>query len=172
MSEKTVKSEKATENKDIQTTKESQANQMSAFEEMDKLFDQFLKNRWPQPFSWNFPEFNSSSIGSGVRVPSVDVVEKDNNVIVRAEIPGIEKDNVDVTLDGNNLTIQGKSKHEKKESGEEYHRSEISTGSFSRTLTLPADVDANNVKATFTNGLLEVTLPKVENKSRNKISID
>jgi len=172
MSEKTTEKDKVTENQDIQTTKDSQLKQLSTFEEMDKLFDQFLKTRWTQPFFGNFPELKRPSMGSEVRVPSVDVVEKDGNVIVRAEIPGIDKDNVDISLDGNNLTIQGKSKHEKKEVGEEYHHCEISTGSFSRTLTLPADVDGEKVKATFTNGLLEITLPKVENKKRNKISID
>jgi len=172
MSEKTTEKDKVTENQDIQTTKDSQLKQLSTFEEMDKLFDQFLQNRWPQSLSRNFPEFRNLSSASNIRVPSVDVIEKDNNVIVRAEIPGIDKDNVDVTLDGNNLTIKGKSKHESKEAAEEYHRSEISTGSFSRTLTMPADVDSENVKATFTNGLLEITLPKIENRKRNKISID
>ena len=169
---KTEKKDKITENKDIQTTKKSQANQLSNFEEMDRLFDQFLKNRWSQPFSWNLPDTKGFNTESEVRVPSVDIVEKDNNIIVRAEIPGIEKNDIEVTLSGDNLTIKGKSKHETKETTEDFHRCEISTGSFSRTLTLPSDVNGEKVKARFSNGLLEVTLPKVESSSRNKIEID
>jgi len=172
MSERISEKDQVTENQDIQTTKDKQLKNLSTFEEMDKLFDQFLKTRWSQPFFGNFSELKRSSIGSEVRVPSVDVVEKESNVIVRAEIPGIDKNNVDISLDGNNLTIQGKNKHEKREAGEEYHHCEILTGSFSRTLTLPADVDGEKVKATFANGLLEITLPKAENRKRNKISID
>ena len=87
MSEKTTEKDKVTENQDIQTTKDSQLKQLSTFEEMDKLFDQFLQNRWPQSLSRNFPEFRNLSSASNIRVPSVDVIEKDANVIVRAEIP-------------------------------------------------------------------------------------
>lgn len=169
---KTEKKDKVTENKEIQSTPKTQSNQLSNLDEMDKLFDQFLKNRWSHPFSWNFPDIKGFNTESEVRIPSVDIVEKDDNIVVRAEIPGIEKENIDVTLNGNCLTIKGKSKHESKEETEDFHRCEISTGSFIRSLTLPADVNGNKVKATFTNGLLEVTLPKVENSSRNTIKID
>ena len=163
---------KATENKDIQDTKKTQVNQLTMFEEMDKIFDRFLADRWSKPLFGGFPEMNNFILRSEIRVPSVDVVEKNGNIIVRAEIPGVEKKDIDITLNANNLTLQGKSRHETKEDTEEYHRSEISTGSFSRTLTLPSDVDGNNVKATFTDGLLEVTLPKAENGNHNKITIE
>ena len=118
------------------------------------------------------PGAKSFSLKSDIRVPSVDIVEKDGNIVVRAEIPGVDKKDIEITLNSNNLTIQGKSKHESKETTDQYHRCEISTGSFSRTLTLPSDVDGDNVKATFTDGLLEVTLPKIEKTSQSKITID
>ena len=169
---KTEKKVEVVENKDIQATKASQGVQSSRLNEMDKLFDQFLTNRWLHPFSWNIPGMDAVALRSEVRVPSVDIIEKDGNVIVRAEIPGVDKKDVDVTLNGNNLTIKGKSRHETKEATEDYHHCEISTASFSRTLTLPTEVDNANVKATFTNGLLEVTLPKVENSNQNKISVE
>lgn len=172
MPSKTKKKEKISENKDIQETKDVSGAQLTAFDEMDKLFDRFLMNRWPTPFSWNFPEMKKFDLHSELRVPSVDMVEKGNNIIVRAEIPGVDKKEIDITLSGNNLTIQGKSKHETKEAGENYHRSEISSGSFSRTLTLPAEVDSEKVKASFVNGLLEITMPKVKKISGSKITIE
>ena len=172
MSDEIKKEEKVAESKDIQETKSTQQSQLTPFDEMDRLFDSFLKERWLQPFSWRFPEMKNLALRSELRVPAVDVVEKDNDIIVRAEIPGVDKDNIDITLNANILTIQGKSKHESREAKEEYHRCEISTGSFSRTLTLPAEVDEDKVKASFTNGLLEITLPKVEAKKQNKISIE
>ena len=136
---KTEKKETVSESKDIQDTKSASEGQLSALDEMDRMFDQFLKSRWQSPFSWNIPEFSNFKMNTDVRVPAVDVVEKDNNIIVRAEVPGIDKNNIEVTLNDNFLTIQGKTKHESKEATEEFHRSEISTGSFSRTLALPAD---------------------------------
>jgi len=169
---KEKETQKATENKDIQDTKKNQISELTMAEEMDRMFDRFLENRWPKPFFSSFPELNNLRLHSDVRLPSVDIVEKDDNIIVRAEIPGIDKKDIDITLTANSLTLQGKSRNESKEDTGEYHRSEISTASFSRTLTLPTDVNSDNVKATFNNGLLEITLPKVENGNNNKIEIE
>ena len=163
---------KTPKSKDIQDTKKTQVNQLTMFEEMDKVFDQLLADRWSKPLFGGFPEMNNFRLRSEVRIPSVDVVEKNDNIIVRAEIPGVDKKDIEITLNANNLTLQGKSRQETKEDTEGYHRCEISTGSFRRTLTLPGDVDSNNVKATFTDGLLEITLPKTENGNHNKITIE
>lgn len=160
------------ENKDIQATKDIQNRQLFAFDDMDRMFDQFLTNHWPWPYPLTFPEGRGFSLRSELRVPSVDIVEKNSNIIVRAEMPGVDKNDIEVNLNGRNLTLQTKSKTESKEDTGKYHRCEISASSFSRTLTLPADVDGSNVKATFTNGLLEVTMSKLTEGSQGKITIE
>ena len=169
---KTEKKETVKENKDIQATKDTQERQLFAFDDMDKMFDQFLTNRWPWPYPSTFSEGKGSPLRSELRVPSVDIVEKNSNIIVRAEIPGVDKNDIEVNLNGRNLTIQAKNKKESIEDTEEYHHCEISTSSFSRTLTLPAEVDSSNVKATFKNGLLEVTMCKSEEVNQSKITIE
>jgi len=162
----------ASENKDIQETKKTQRDELTMFDDMEKMFDRFLKDRWSTPIFGGFPEMTNFRLHSEVREPSVDVIEKESDIIVRAEIPGVEKKDIDITLNANNLTLQGKSRHETREDTDEYHRCEIATGAFSRTIALPSDVDGNNVKATFTDGLLEITLPKAENRNQIKVSVD
>ena len=172
MVEQTEKTEKVTENKDIQATKKSQEVQKTVFDDMDKIFDQFLASRWIHPMSWNMPEMKGFGMRSEFRIPSVDIVEKDDNIIVRAEVPGIDKKDIDISLNGNHLSIKGNTKKETKEDTEKYHHSEISTNSFHRMLTLPSNVDGENIKATFSNGLLEVTMPIVDESSNKKIKIE
>jgi HSP20 family protein len=89
-----------------------------------------------------------------------------------AEIPGVEKKDLDVSLSDSVVTIKGSTSHEGKEEKGDYHRSEISSGSFFRTLTLPADVDGAKAKATFKNGVLELVLPKLAYSRRRSILVE
>ena len=105
-------------------------------------------------------------------LPKVDILDRDTEVIVRAEMPGVDKKDVDVSVTENSISISGKTRHEEKVEEGDYIRSEISSGSFSRTLPLPSQVDANAAKASFKDGLLELTLPKVQKVQRQKISLE
>jgi HSP20 family protein len=107
----------------------------------------------------------------GVRVPSLDVVDRDNEVLVRAEIPGIEKKDIDVSLNDNVLTIKGQSSKEEKEEKGDYYRREISSSSFARSVTVPANLDISKTVANLKDGVLEVRLPKVEASKRHSISV-
>ncbi len=122
--------------------------------EMDRLFDKFFE---VIPFSEQ--EF----------VPSVDISETDKDIIVQAEIPGINPKDLDISLNGRLLTIKGEKKSEHEEKKENYHKIERKYGAFSRTLELPADVDPDKVEAVYKDGVLKITLPKIE--SGKKIEV-
>jgi len=87
-------------------------------------------------------------------------------VLVKAEIPGVGGDDLDVAVDERSVTIKGKTSHEEKEEKGDYYRSEIRRGAFSRTVRLPREVDASNANATFKDGILELALPKVAKSKR------
>jgi HSP20 family protein len=102
----------------------------------------------------------------------VDVIDRDDEVVVRAEAPGVEKKDLEVSLTENSVTIQGKTSHEEREEKGNYFRCEISRGAFSRTVALPAEVEVEKAKATFKDGLLELIMPKVEKSKRRTIKLD
>ncbi len=105
-------------------------------------------------------------------MPHVDLVERDEEVVLRAEVPGVEKKDIDVSITGNSVTIKGQTRHEEKEEKGEYYRCEISRGAFSRTVALPAQVDPDRANANFKDGILEITLPKVEKAKRRTLKLD
>jgi HSP20 family protein len=92
--------------------------------------------------------------------PRIDVSETETELTIEAELPGVEEKDVELILSDGRLTIKGEKKHEKEEKKKDYHLVERSYGSFARTLGLPFDVDPEQVKATFTKGVLKVTVPK------------
>lgn len=128
--------------------------------EMDRLFDQFFDWR---PFRRSFDE--------GDWTPLVDVSETGKEVIVNAEIPGMDAKDIDISLNGRVLTLRGEKKSNHEEKNENFHRIERRYGAFSRSFELPADVDANKVKATYKDGVLKISLPKTKEQSVKKIEI-
>jgi HSP20 family protein len=90
--------------------------------------------------------------------PAVDVLEKDNNIIIRCELPGIEEKDLNLKLDGRTITIQGERKHEEEPQGLVYHRIESSYGAFSRSFDLPDSADTEKISAAFSNGILTITV--------------
>lgn len=103
--------------------------------------------------------------------PAVDVVEEGDHVKVTAELPGMTEKDFTVEAQEDRLILRGEKKSEKKEKKRNYYYSELSYGSFSRTIPLPVEVDAAKAQANFKNGVLEITLPKTENSARKKIDI-
>jgi HSP20 family protein len=101
----------------------------------------------------------------------VDLYEDKNDIVVKAELPGIEKDNVEVNLTDHTLTIKGEKKKEEEVKEENYYRTERSYGSFVRTVEIPKDVHADKVRANFKNGILEVRLPKTEEAKAKEIKV-
>lgn len=94
--------------------------------------------------------------------PSVDVAETDSEYVIRAELPAVKKDDVQVTLDGNVLTIKGERRYEKEDSNEKLHRKESFHGTFARSLVLPDNTEADRIRAESRDGVLTVRVPKVQ----------
>jgi HSP20 family protein len=103
--------------------------------------------------------------------PSIDVIDRDDEVLVRAEVPGYKKEDIEVLVSDSSLTIKGETKTEEKEQKGDYYRCEISHGTFSRTIDLPVAVDESKAKASMKDGMLELALPKLQKSKRHSITI-
>ena len=103
--------------------------------------------------------------------PAVDIYEADDAIVVKAEIPGVERDQVGVEVKDGVLTLRGERKFEREVKEENYHRIERSYGAFQRSFTLPSTVDPDKVRATLKNGVLEVTLQKKEQARPRQVKI-
>lgn len=126
--------------------------------EMDRLIDTFF-GRTPvlREEAW---------------APAVDIYETKDALVVKAELPGVKPEEVEVSIAGNTLTLKGERKREAEVSEKGYYRLERSYGSFQRSLELPSVVDADKVKATYKDGLLEVRLPKKEEAKPKEIKVE
>ncbi|MFZ5799180.1 MAG: Hsp20/alpha crystallin family protein [Desulfobulbaceae bacterium] len=138
------------------------------FGEMERYFDRFFRH----PFSlmnqpWPFREVP----GMGDVSPSVDIFEEGGDMVVKAELPGISKENLNVTITENTLTITGEKKQEEKVEKKNYHRIERSYGSFTRSFRLPDNVNSDKAKASFKDGVLEVRVPKTKETKQKKITV-
>ncbi len=150
------------------TAEKMPARVVSPLEDIDRFFDQLLPRNWMQ--RWERPLFGELATLEA-HLPRLDVIDRDNEVVIKAEVPGVKKEDIQISLSGNRMTIRGESRHEEKEEKGDYYRCEISRGAFSRTVTLPADVDDAKAKAEMHDGMLEITLPKVEQARKRDIKI-
>jgi HSP20 family protein len=107
----------------------------------------------------------------GSWAPAVDIFENEGNLVLKAELPGIDLKDVDVRVENNVLTLRGERKFEAEVKREQYHRVERAYGTFSRSFTLPSVVDTEKIKAEFKDGVLRVTLPQREEAKPKQISI-
>ncbi len=143
---------------------------LTPFEEMDRLFDTLFHRGWMRPFRELWPEWAGLE-GASMRSPRVDLIDREGELLVRAELPGVEKKDLEVSLTGNSLTLRAETRKEQKEEKGEYFRAEIAQGAFSRVLQLPEEIVPDQVQATFENGILEVHLPKAHRVEPRKIEV-
>ncbi len=166
-------SKKQGESKEMQSSQVVRPTRaLSPFEEMDRLMESLFPRQWLRPFRWEMPTWSELGAPLEIRSPRVDIIDRDNEIVVKAEIPGVNKEDLDVSMTESTVTIKGSSSHEEKEEKGNYYRSEISRGTFTRTVALPADVDADKAKAVFNDGILELTIPKVEKSKRKSITVE
>jgi HSP20 family protein len=135
-------------------------NKIHDLARLDSLFDEFFN----MPFRFNLSVFDT--------LPAIDTYEKADKITVRAEIPGVRPEELEVSVDNNLLTIKGEKKHENEVNEKDYYRRETSYGKFERTIRLPEAVKVEGAKATYKNGVLKVELAKSEEAKRKKIKID
>ena len=145
---------------------------VTPFDEMEQMLDKYFSQGWMRPFRMDWPEFAHLKPPFEGKTPSVDIIERDAEIVVKAELPGVDKDDIDISVTERSVSIKGSTSHEEKEEKGDYYRSEISRGSFARSLPLPAEVDESKARASFKDGILELTLPKKTKSRRQKINID
>lgn len=115
--------------------------------------------------------FNREEMTHGAWAPSVDIYEDKERLILEAELPGMNRDDFEISVENNVITLKGERKFEKKTEGDNYHRVERSYGTFTRSFTLPQTVTAEGAAADFENGVLRVSLPKREETKARRIEI-
>lgn len=142
----------------------------SAFEEIEHMFDDFLNRRFIMP-SW-LPHMRKTELAD--IATSIDMFEDGDDLVVKAELPGMKKEDINVDLNDDLLTISGEKKSEDRTERVDFHRVERTFGSFTRRLRLPMDIKSDKVKASFKDGVLEIRMPKSDAAKQNvkKIKVD
>lgn len=135
-----------------------------------RTFDRLFNDSFLQPFGL-MNRFFTESLGEGTWRPAADIAETDEAYQVSVELPGLTKNDIEVTVENNVLTISGERKWDAQESRDRYHRVERYYGKFSRSFSLPQQVTAEKVQASFKDGILSVTVPKAENARPRRIAI-
>jgi HSP20 family protein len=149
--------------KSIPVRREHGETTVLPFPDVNRLFDRFFDAAFHgEPFDW------TDGLGG---FPRVDVSEDDTEVVVSAELPGVEESEVEVSVRDDALTIAGERRDESEHRDRDFYRREQYYGSFQRTIPLPRGIDPDRVEATFKRGVLTVTMPKTEAARRRKISI-
>jgi len=165
----------AKKEKEVEKTAMKPATQewgLRSFDDMDNWFNDFFQHRGLTPFWSRFPGWADVEASFKGQVPKVDVVDRENEILVRAELPGVKKDDLEVSLTDHTLSIRATTAHEEKEEKGEYFRREIRRGEFQRTLPLPSNIDQEKVNAVFNDGILELKLPKLESATRKTIKVE
>lgn len=145
------------------------ARALSPFEEMERRFEDLFRRPFSllEPSWWprlRMPEMEEVS-------PKVDIFEEGDDFVVKAEIPGMKKEDIEVNLTDDMVTISGEKKQEEKVEKKDYYRLERSYGSFSRSFRLPKEIQTDKAKATFKDGVLEVKVPKTEEAKKKEKNI-
>lgn len=128
-------------------------------DDFDRIVDRLFK---PETDFWE----------GHTKAPLVDIYEEADSVVVKAEIPGLKKEDVDVSITGDSLTLSGKKKDVKEVKKENFYRKEIREGSFFRTIPLPCAINRDKVKASYKEGVLEVVLPKAEEEKKKELKVN
>ncbi len=142
------------------------ARERDPFREMEEEMERFFEE-WP--FRWR--PWTRRALRAREWTPRVDMFDRQDRVIVKAELPGVNKEDIDVSVAGGVLTIKGERKPEEGVKDEDYYCCERYRGKFYRAIQLPTDVDTDKVEANYKNGVLEITLPKVPEVTPKKISV-
>jgi HSP20 family protein len=139
--------------------------------EIDRWFDRLTEDFWRRPFPslpfgdrWPLPMVS-------IKAPTLDVFEEKDELVVKADLPGMNKDEIEVTVTENVVTIKGEKKKEEEVKEKDYYRRERSYGSFVRSVELPCEVKSDQIKANFKDGVLVVRMPKTEEAKKKAVSI-
>lgn len=130
-----------------------------------------LQDEMTRLFAGAVPRSGGEQMAHGAWLPSVDIYEDKDRLVLEADLPGLNREDFEISVENNVITLKGERKFEKKVEGDNYHRVERSYGAFTRSFTLPQTVTAEGATADFENGILKVSLPKREETKARKIEI-
>jgi len=145
---------------------------LAPFDEMERLFDDFSRRGWLHPFQWERPR-EAQMLGPwSENIPKADLIDRENEFVVRAELPGVKKEDVEVNLSSHMVTIKASTRGEEKQEKGEYHCHETTYGDYQRSMELPEVVDESKATAKFSDGVLELTLPKTVAGKRRTVKVE
>jgi len=144
---------------------------LSSLEEVDRIFDEYFNRNMLRSLRPNFTRIHDLWETYEMRSPSMDVIDREKDILIRAELPGVDKKDLDISVSDNLLVVKGTSNYESSTEKNEYYNSEIKKGTFSRSLNLQSNIDSTKIKASLNNGLLELTIPKISKTKRKTIKV-
>lgn len=143
------------------------------FGRFEEMMNRMFENFWGRPRRQLLSSGErGETLPAEYRQPSIDVVETDREVIARAEMPGLDKENIKINLTEDRLEISAETKKEEEKKEKGYVYREMRSGSYYRAIALPSPVDPNNAQASYKNGILEIKMPKTEVKEKKEIKVE
>ena len=153
------------------TSNETQSGYLTAFKDLENRVENMFHDMWSDPFHHEkFPD--TFSLSSLSKMPKIDVIDRDKEILVKAELPGFDKDGLDISISNNQLVIKAKTCKEEKEEEGDYLKQEIRKSEVYRSVLLPAEVEDEKIKTSFKNGVLKLTIPKQEKSQRKQIKVE
>jgi len=157
--------------KNISKKNETKNSYLAAFKDLENRIEDMFHNMWKNPFHHEkLPDTFSFSTLS--KIPSIDVIDRNKEIFIKAELPGFDKDDLDISISNNQLVIKAKSCTEEKEEEGDYLKQEIRKSEVYRSVSLPAEVEEDNIKTSYKNGVLKLTIPKQKKSQRKKIKVE
>ncbi len=144
-------------------------HKVSPFEQMEEWFHEAMPP-W-HPFRRTQMDWSAFESAFEGKMLKADIIDREKEILVRAELPGVEKDDIDITVDGQRITIKASARYEEKEEEGDYFRHEINSGDYRRNFVLPTKVNSDKAITTFKDGIMELILPKSEPSKRQKIKV-
>jgi HSP20 family protein len=142
-------------------------------DEMERMWENFFSHNWMRPSQWELPWLGEFPMPFERRMmPKVDIVDRDRELVLRAQVPGVEKKDLEVTMTDTMVTIEGSVHQEEKEKKGDYFRRECAWGTFTRSIALPCEVDSAKATATLEDGMLVLHLPKMTESKRRTVAIE
>jgi len=153
------------------TTNDTGNSYLTAFRDLENRVENMFQSMWSNSFHHEkFPDpFSFDSLS---KMPKIDVVDRKKEIIIKAELPGFEKEDLDISIANNQLVIKAKSCKEEKEEKGDYLKQEIRKSEIYRSVSLPAEVEDEKIKTSYKNGVLELTIPKHEKSQRKQINVE
>lgn len=150
----------------------SSTGMFGPLDEVERLFDRLMPRTWMRPMNWNWPMWGGLEESlETIRKPQLNIIDRDKDILIRAEMPGVQKKDIDISVTNSALNIRGNVSQETKEQKDDYFRCEIIHGNFFRSLSLPDGIDSSRITASHKDGILEITLPKEESAQRRSVEV-